>query len=101
MADNNDAQSVLDYWYNPEKGMKDLFHSLWFGGGPEQDNEQREKFGPLVSIWYLLFWYLPYLVSTVFSIYRIWYLPVYMVYMDFSKTRIDFLTVKKPGVGFN
>ena len=50
MAGNPEAQSVLDYWYNPEKDMGYLMKNVWFGGGEKQDNELREKFGSLVRI---------------------------------------------------
>ena len=45
---NESAQSVLDFWYPPGKGLKDYF-GIWFGG-KELDPIIREKFGSLVSI---------------------------------------------------
>ena len=35
-------QSVLDYWFEPEKS------SRWFGGGAVVDAEIKEKFGEMV-----------------------------------------------------
>jgi len=49
MAGNPEAQSVLDYWYNPEKDMGYLMKNVWFGGGEKQDSELREKFGSLIE----------------------------------------------------
>lgn len=36
-------QSVLDYWFSAGDPSK------WFGGGPQVDEEIKEKFGSLVS----------------------------------------------------
>ena len=36
-------QSVLDYWFSSGDPRK------WFGGGPQVDEEIKEKFGSLVS----------------------------------------------------
>lgn len=36
-------QSVLDYWFSSGDPSK------WFGGGPQVDEEIKDKFGSLVS----------------------------------------------------
>ena len=40
---SNEWQNVLDYWFGPGAQSK------WFRGGPQVDEEIREKFGFMVS----------------------------------------------------
>lgn len=48
MAKDPRADELLDYWFGPKGGPEwGKLRKLWFGGGPEVDEECRTRFGNL------------------------------------------------------
>lgn len=45
---DRDACAVLDYWFGPRDGEEwGKLRKIWFGGGPQVDDEVRSRFGAL------------------------------------------------------
>lgn len=45
---DRDAAAVLDYWFGPKDGDEfGKLRKIWFGGGPQVDEEIRARFGAL------------------------------------------------------